>query len=237
MEYRIKLEKEIEKFNDFYNKVCERAKNTNNLVDQAYRHEARTVIGRLQNAEDLMTLGKEGEEVAKEILQICYKNEIPQLRNLENLVKIGDLTKTQILSESSNFYEIMKRQENIHKDYMDSKNISYNTFGTDEITAFNPAVASTLISTLYGNAVKWAPNDTKINQKVKIKNNHAIIKIENEFGESPNNPEIGENKGIGTLFTNTILQRIKGSIEYYNKAKLENTENPIYGIKVVLPLE
>lgn len=237
MEYIEKIKQEIEKFKDFYDVVCKRAEKTNNLVDQAYRHEARTIIGRLQNANDLISIGKDGEDVAKQILKICYENEIPQLKNLEELVKIGDLTKEQILNGETNFYEIMKRQENIHKNYMESKNISYNTFGTDDITSFNPSVSSTLISTLYGNSVKWAPQNTEINQKIKTKNDHVTIRIENEFNKYPENTSIGENKGIGTLFTNTILQRIKGSIEYYNQPKLSETKNPIYGIKLILPLK
>ncbi|NCN87017.1 hypothetical protein GW932_04225 [archaeon] len=243
-DYKKLLNEEIERIKPFYDKVVERSKTSNNLMDSAYRHEGRTVIGRLTQAQELMKLKGESD-FANELIKHAYEIELPHLKNLEEMVQMGDLTKEKIQTGKTNFYELIERQQNIHKEYLNSKNIQYNNFGNKNETDFNEGVAATLISMHYGNSVKWAKENSKINVKIKKtrytkKKKHHInyqIQLENEFGETPLNPGIGENEGIGTLFTNTILKTIKGKVEYYNEAELSNTKNPVYGIKLTLPIK
>jgi len=36
-------------------------------------------------------------------------------------------------------------------------------------------------------------------------------------------------------YIDDLIEKIKGSVEYYNKPELSKTKNPIYGIKIKLP--
>ena len=242
--YKALFEREIEKVKDFYEKVKKRTETSNNLLDRTYKHEARNIMGRLMQAEELMKL-RDQNGFARKLIKYSYEVELPYLKNLEELVKLGDLTKENIQTGNTNFYELINTQQKIYNEYLKNKNISINLSGDIQETKFNNSVGNALISTHYGNAVKWAKENTEINVKMKkinfVKNKiphmNYEIKIENEFGEKPLNPNIGENEGIGTLFTNTILRTIKGRMEYYNEAELSDKKNLVYGIKITIPIK
>jgi hypothetical protein len=231
-----KLLKEIYKTINFYKKVDERSKNSGNLVDRTYVHEAINAVGAIETAKQLIEEGKINEEFLYEILPEAKKN-LKKLKGLETLTKINGLTKEELKKGYSNPYQLIMNEQEYYSSYLKNKNIKSKIHGKNKEIALNEGAINALITTHYGNAIKWAPENTEIHSKIDYSfSGKTILQFENEFIENqPQRKDIGQNKGIGTEFTNTLIEKLKGSIDYYSKAKLSKTKNPIYGIKIKIP--
>jgi hypothetical protein len=231
-----KLLEEIYKTIDFYKKVDERSKDSRNLVDRTYVHEAINAVGAIEEVKKLIEKKEMSEEFLYEILPEAKKN-LKKLKGLETLTTINGLTKEELKKGYSNPYQLIMNEQEYYSNYLKDKNIKSKIHGKNKNVNLNEGAMNALITTHYGNAIKWAPENTEIHSKVDYSfSGKTILQFENEFIENqPQRKDIGQNKGIGTEFTNTLLEKLKGSIDYYNKAKLSKTKNPIYGIKIKIP--
>ncbi len=233
-----KILDEIYRTIEFYKKVDKRSQDSGNLVDRTYVHEAINAVGAIETVKELIEKGEMNEEFLSEILPEAKKN-LKKLKGLEALTKINGLTKEKLIEGQANPYEILIDEQEYYAGYLKEKNIKSEIKGKSKEMTLNEGAMNALLTTHYGNAVKWAPENTEINAKVKKTFlGKIMIQIENEFIENqPQRNDIGQNKGIGTEFTNTLIEKLKGSIQYYNEAELLKTKNPIYGIKIKLPLK
>ncbi len=236
MENIKEISKKIEEVTKFYKEVDERSKNSGNLVDRTYVHEAINAINYIGQIKKLME--REDENIFYHMLPEL-KKEIKKLKGLEKLTEINGLTKEELKKGSTNIYDLFSKEQEYYSQYFKEKNIKSNIHGKSKEINLNNAAINALISTHYGNAIKWAPENTQINTKTKNTFfGKIIIQIENEFLENkPQRKDIGQNKGIGTEFTQGLIEKLKGSIQYYDKAELSNIQNPIYGIKITIPLK
>jgi len=231
-----KLLDEIEKTTNFYKEVNERSENNANLIDRTYVHEAINAVGAIEQVKELIENGQTNEQFLYGLLPEIEKN-LKKLKGLEALTKINGLSKDELTKGISNPYELLKNEEEYYSGYFNQKKIKSKIHGKSKQIEMNEGAMTALITTHYGNAVKWAPGNTEIHAKTSHSfSGKTILQIENEFIENqPQRKDIGQNKGIGTEFTNTLIEKIKGSVEYYNKPELSKTKNPIYGIKIKLP--
>lgn len=232
-QYIQEFKEKIKPIESFYNHISSLPEESLGLLEGTYLHEARRTIGRIQDAKSFQAL--ERHDIAEEIIKESLEKEIPQVKKLEKLVSLGRLTKDNIYTGETNFITYMQEQQNIFNSYLKSKNINSEIIDESSNFNFNPDVANALISTLYQNAIKWAPKNTTIKQKAKTKKRKTIITMENAFEDKPQTKNIGLGIGIGTAFINDIIQTTKGDIKYYNRSKLDSNPNPIYGIELEIP--
>jgi signal transduction histidine kinase len=229
------LKEEFKKINDLYsyaNKITsnEKGKDT---PRKAFLHEMKSVLG----ATELYIKEYEFGEVDDEFMEMFLPEANAQLAKanmLERMTGFKDFSKKEISSKyPCSIREIIESEVLSYNSTLNSSNIKTIVKGNAQIY-LKPEAMITLISTNFGNAVKYTPKNTKIYISLAEKDNKVKLNLENEFSEKPIR-KIGEGNGIGTLITDKILSELNGTKEIYHTYRIGETKNPIWGIEFYLP--
>jgi len=232
---------EVEKFMKRHNENFQKKVSD---IEMIYYHEVNHIPIDIQAIEFLKeVIEKETNPEKKEKYLESLKKKIPKLKNnlkklksLEGILKLTNLSENELRNGTTNFYNLFSDEKEFYYGYLKNSDINSNIAGYKGNVPLNPEASRALVSTIYGNSIKWALKGTQINQEISLKDSKLKILIENEFGEKEVRSDIGFGKGTGTKYIETFTKNLKGNFEKYKISKLGN-ENPIYGVEIKIPLK
>ncbi len=177
-------------------------------------------------------------------------------------IQLGELSKQQIYENSKIITlekiarECAQRQSLFLEGEKIKLNFSYNkSTRFDPITIYtNKGVIDVMWNTLFGNALNHAPKGSLIAQGIRIneKDNLEIL-MENETNGAAMRKVSGMGEGIGTMYSNKLINILGGALSNYNKPKImmeryQYTEtfgckdqigctNKVWGVKIEIPMK
>ncbi|MCR4327451.1 MAG: hypothetical protein NUV46_02625 [Nanoarchaeota archaeon] len=210
-------------------------------VERIYRHEVVNVITQISALKRLIRFSQEDGNFEegknyKEEYEKKMSSALPKLHSLEKILKLSNFSEEELRKGQTNFYNLFMEEKEFYLDYLKNSSITPKIIGLNKEVNLNPSASKALVSTLYGNSIKWAPRDTEIGAIVMSDEHTLKINIENEFGEEEVRKDIGMGKKIGTEYVNTFVKNLNGTVENY-QIPILSTKEKVYGVKIRIPLK
>lgn len=194
-----------------------------NIARKIYLHEARNSIYSISEA---LNIGMDIEE----ILEMGGMEGLEKLKKLEPISRFKEFSRKNIESKfPTELYSLIQKDLEY---YSKSEGLKFEL--TDEKVQLNmdPSVAYNLFSTHLGDAVKWSPKTEPIQISFNQDSQKIYFKIKNKAEIFPQRKEIGLGEGLGTKYTNLILNLWGGEIK--SKKEKGNPYNT-FSKKITLP--
>lgn len=229
------LNGEIKKVKARRNSILKKEKGSE--LERIYIHETGNIIEQFEGLKYIINelQGKEKENYEEKL-----NNKIPKflekVNSLEEVLSLSNLSETELRTGKSNFYQMFLSEKELYLDYLKESNISSEIIGVEKESDLNPGASRALVSTLFGNSIKWAPTETEINAIVATTKELLKINLENKFGNEAIRKDIGMNKGIGTKYMESFVKNLGGTIKRYNQPIVSSGEK-VYGVELRIPLK
>jgi signal transduction histidine kinase len=150
--------------------------------------------------------------------------------NITHLLNLQGMTKKELLEDPQEL-DLEERLEDIamtYNDYLRERKIKlethYDTPANEPPKIYgNSGVFSTLLATLSGNAITYAPENSMIKEGLWVSPRNLHYFLENEVGER-NSDSPGMGKGRGFPFVKSVTETLEGGLKTHRTPKFQNHE-------------
>jgi len=188
-------------------------------------------------------------------------NNVGQILDLVRLLEACSTSKKEIKqgSEIINLEDTVRRQIKMHEEELNENGIGlrfkYDKPSYTPISIYaNPGIINAVLGTLLGNAINWAPANTRITEAFRItKKNELEFLIENAHQDiKPRGNVHGLGRGYGLPFVSHVIHMLEGAVSIYHKPRigtnytnLEKWGNPnaqngsekVYSVRLLIPMK
>lgn len=198
--------KEFEKRKKFYLEIENNKEK--NLAQNIYLHEARNSIHSISEA---LKIGI----TIPEIIQAGGIESLEKLAKLEPAINFNNFSRNELKSKlESDLYDSIKKDTDF---YNKNYGLEFKIENNRARIKMDPSVLYTFFSTHLGDAAKWSPEGEKIEIKLNQDKERIYFEIKNLMGFSPQRKSIGLGEGLGTKYSNLLINVWGGKIETINK--------------------
>ncbi len=202
-----------------------------NLIKGMVLHDLRGPLGRITQANELLENKLYSSEEEKNWLHEQIEKNSRRSLNIANIINLSNLKKVDLKKNREYFSleEIAKENaSSVTKDLSENNlilNLKYNQNYEKPIQIYsNKDAFFTIWSTLSGNSLNYAPENTRIKQGIRLNNSGNLeIIMENKTDGNEKRKLEGLGKGYGFKFVKEIIKELGGRIEKYDKQIIDKT--------------
>ncbi len=256
---------EVEKLKKDYNHLKKESaykEKMGTLLRQMVPHEIKNPLNNIKGYVSLLDF--QGEEMSFEQKKEWYDildKEADKISDISNILLLSGYSKED-LEKDPKFFSL----ENMALSYAHTANaeligekiglnVKYNRpYNKDLEVLSNEGLFKTIWGTLFGNAVNFAPENTKIKQGIRFNRENLEIIVENKHkNHNQQRKSFGMGKGLGLEFTERMVGTLKGTVKTYDKpiipqtydvsqyfghkitSKTEEKDYDTFAVKILLP--